>query len=83
MRDYSIKEIKAIEERLEHTIQKLEKLQKQAGIEPFIDNSDFIRIFKISNSTAKNWRTKGIIPYVQIENKIYYKVTDIKELFAI
>jgi len=83
MRDYSTREIKAIEERLEHTIQKLEKLQKQAGIEPFIDNSVFIRIFKISNSTAKNWRTKGIIPYVQIENKIYYKVTDIKELFAI
>ena len=81
MKEYSIREIKAIEERLEQTIQKLEKLQKQAGIEPFIDNSDFIRIFKISNSTAKNWRTKGIIPYVQIENKIYYMIEDIRQLF--
>lgn len=81
MKEYSIGKIKVIEERLEQTIQKLEKLQKQAGIEPFIDNSDFIRIFKISNSTAKNWRSKGVIPYVQIENKIYYKTEDIRELF--
>ena len=81
MKEYSIREIKVIEERLEQTIQKLERLQKQAGIEPFIDNSDFIRIFKISNSTAKNWRSKGVIPYVQIENKIYYKIEDIKMLF--
>ena len=80
MKEYSIREIKAIEERLEQTIQKLDKLQKQAGIEPFIDNSDFIRIFKISNSTAKNWRSKGLIAYCQIENKIYYKKIDIEKL---
>jgi hypothetical protein len=32
---------------------------------------------KISNSTARNWRNKGLIAYSQIECKIYYKVKDI------
>jgi hypothetical protein len=32
----------------------------------------------ISNSTARKWRNKGLIAYSQIENKFYYKVTDIE-----
>ena len=81
MKQYSNSDIEEIETRLDQTIKRLEKLQKQVCIEPFIDNSDFIRIFKISHSTAKNWRNKSIVPYVQIENKIYYKVSDVRELF--
>jgi len=81
MKQYDNSDIEEIETRLEQTIKRLEKLQKQVRVEPFIDNSDFIRIFKISNGTAKNWRSKGVIPYVQIENKIYYKVSEVRKLF--
>lgn len=55
-------------------------MQKNKLENQFIDNADFIQLMKISNSTARNWKNKGIIPYSQIENKIYHKVVDIQKL---
>ena len=79
----SIKEIdksrlKEIENKLEITIKKLDKLQGSILEKQIIDNADFIQLMQISNSTAKNWRNKGLIAYSQIGNKIYYKIEDIQ-----
>ncbi len=73
-------ELKEIQDKLEQTIKRLGKLQKSIFSNHIIDNSDFIRLMNISNSTAKNWRKKGIIPYSQIQNKIYYKTIDIQKM---
>ncbi|MCF6182128.1 helix-turn-helix domain-containing protein [Lutibacter sp.] len=56
------------------------KLQSNILEKQIIDNADFIQLMQISNSTAKNWRKKGIIAYAQIENKIYYKIEDIQAM---
>lgn len=48
--------------------------------DPFIDNSRFIQLMNISHKTAQMWRDSGIIGFSQIKNKIYYRVSDIKEL---
>ncbi len=78
IREIDITKLKEIENKLELTIKKLEKLQGNILEKQIIDNSDFLRLMQISNSTAKNWRKKGIIAYAQIENKIYYKIKDIQ-----
>lgn len=70
--------LKEVEEKLEITITRLDKLQGNILEKQIIDNSDFLRLMQISNSTAKNWRNKGIIAFCQIENKIYYKIKDIQ-----
>jgi hypothetical protein len=70
--------LKEIENKLELTIKKLDKLQGSILEKQIIDNADFIQLMQISNSTAKNWRNKGLIAYAQIENKIYYKIEDIQ-----
>jgi len=70
--------LKEIENKLELTIKKLDKLQSSILEKQIIDNADFIRLMQISNSTAKNWRNKGLIAFAQIENKIYYKIEDIQ-----
>ena len=75
-------ELKQIQEKLELTIERLDKLQRNKLEGLIIDNADFIRLLNISNSTAKNWRKKGIIAYSQIENKIYYKIEDIQLLLS-
>lgn len=36
------------------------------------DNSDIIRYWKISRRTLVDWRKKGLISYVRIQNKIWY-----------
>ena len=46
--------------------------------EPFIDNSDFMRLMKISRRTAQNWRDKGLIDFFQIGHKIYYRLEDVE-----
>lgn len=48
--------------------------------DPIIDNFRFIKLMNISAKTAQYWRDKKIIGYSMIGNKIYYRVSDIKEL---
>jgi predicted flap endonuclease-1-like 5' DNA nuclease len=48
--------------------------------DPFIDNPKFMELMGISAKTALNWREQGIIEYVQINAKIYYKLSSINEL---
>lgn len=46
----------------------------------FCDNEEFIRIMKISRRTSQFWRDSGIIDFIQINNKIYFRLKDIKQL---
>lgn len=73
-------ELREIQEKLEVLSNKINKIQKEKIELQIIDNADFIQLMNISNSTARNWRNKGIIAYSQIENKFYYKVVDIHKL---
>ena len=73
-------ELTIISEKLDFLIGKINKLEKNTFDNHVIDNADFIQLMNISNSTAKNWRNKGVIAYSQIESKFYYKVADIKLL---
>lgn len=56
-------------------------LNKQDFIDdPFIDNARFMQLMGISVKTAQSWRDSGLVSFSQIGNKIYYRVSDIKEL---
>ena len=76
----SRRELKEIKEKLDIITKKINKLQSNKLDNVIIDNADFLQLMNISNSTAKNWRNKGIIAYSQIESKFYYKVADIQML---
>ena len=45
-----------------------------------IDNAQFMKLMSISQKTAQTWRDSGLVSYTQINNKIYYKILDVKEL---
>lgn len=53
---------------------------KQFPNDQFIDNPKFMELMGISGKTAQSWRDKGIIGYSQIGSKIYYRLSDIREL---
>jgi len=44
-----------------------------------LDNSDFMEMFRISAKTAQNSRDEGLIEYVQVKGKIYYKLKDVQK----
>jgi len=74
--------LKEIQDKLDILTTKINRLQKNKLENQIIDNADFLQLMNISNSTAKNWRNKGVIPYSQIESKFYYKVEDIEFLLS-
>lgn len=65
-----LKELKAI----------LTKSQLLHQDDLFCDNEEFLKIMKISRRTSQFWRNTGIIGFIQIGNKIYFRLKDIQEL---
>jgi hypothetical protein len=56
------------------------KTQYLSEDELFCDNEEFMKIMRISRRTAQLWRDNGTIGFSQLNNKIYYKITDIQKL---
>jgi len=71
---------KELQSKLEIITSQLDKLGKQNPLsEKWLDNQDVCIILKISTRTLQNYRDKGILPFSQISNKIYYKASDIEK----
>lgn len=71
-------------ESLQNIELKLEKLTKLVTLKqerffdkPIIDNDELQQLFSISSGTAKNWRESGIIGFIIIRGKIYYRMEDV------
>ncbi len=73
-------------EQYERIQRKLDKIAsdfiyaRQLPDDMFIDNPKFMELMGISQKTAQAWRDNGIVGFSQVKNKIYYRMSDIKEL---
>lgn len=72
------------DEQFKQIIQSLDAIHRMldASEQPdeWLDNSDIIRLLKISKNTAAAWREKGILPFTKIGKKIYYQHNEIRHL---
>ena len=68
-----------IEKKLTELIKKLDKSLVQESIQ-LLDNYQFMDLMGISVKTSQSWCDNGLVSFSQIGNKIYYRVSDIKEL---
>ena len=66
--------------RLDYLVKQTELRSVQSPEYTILDNSDILRLFKISSKTASNWREEGILPHSQIKGKLYYKLSDIHKV---
>jgi hypothetical protein len=55
-------------------------LSKNSLSDHYIDNNEFIIKMNISKRTAQLWRDKGLIKFIQIGAKIYYKLPDVEQM---
>ncbi len=46
----------------------------------YIDNSDLLKLLKISARTAQDYRDRGILPHSKIQSKLFYKLSDIEQM---
>ena len=60
--------------------EKLEQLIKKKACldgEDLLDNQDLLQVLKISHRTLHRFRSSGELPYVKMNGKIYYKLSDV------
>jgi hypothetical protein len=73
-------------ERIEQFRASIEKIKGKATLsksslsDHYIDNNQFIIKMNISKRTAQLWRDKGLIKFIQIGAKIYYKLPDVEQM---
>lgn len=81
------KAIRKVEIKLDSIQVQVDKLNqmlsnpKKSNPTGLIDNAEFIRIMRISDKTSQNWRQNKVIQYSLIGGKIFYRISDIIELF--
>ena len=69
--------LKKINDRLEYLIKQQKISNIQSPEYTILDNADIMQLFKITAKTASTWRNDGILPYLQVKSKIFYKLSDI------
>ncbi|WP_225035110.1 helix-turn-helix domain-containing protein [Winogradskyella sp. SM1960] len=72
--------LKKINERLEYLIKQQKINNIQSPEYTILDNADILQLFKITTKTASTWRNEGILPYLKIKNKVFYKLSDMHEV---
>lgn len=60
----------------------IEKLMCQSFFDDWIDNQDVVQMLHLSLRSLQSLRSKGILPYSRINNKIYYLRRDIEKLLT-
>lgn len=55
-------------------------LKSAEANDDWIDNDAFIKLLKISRRTAQSYRNSNLIGFSQINNKIYYRSSDVQQL---
>ncbi len=48
----------------------------------WLNNEDVCRLLGISKRTLQTYRDKGILPYSQINHKMFYKASDVETLLV-
>ncbi|MDR3652357.1 MAG: helix-turn-helix domain-containing protein [Paludibacter sp.] len=74
--------MKKLSEKLETTDKKLERLlNHQACLngDELLDNQDLIGMLKVSHRTLQRYRSKGKLPYCNMNGKSFYRLTDVQK----
>jgi len=48
--------------------------------EKFLTNKEVCQILNVSTRTLQEWKSKGVIPYIQLRGKILYWQSDINKM---
>ena len=76
------KTLEAIEDRFGQFINRIDGLccRHNKEVSKWLDNADVCQMLNISKRTLQTYRDTGIIPYAQINHKMFYKPKDVEEV---
>jgi len=73
---------KGINEVVEETRRALENRTPNLNGEKLMTNKEVCRMLKVSPRTLQDWKTGGILPYIQLKGKILYRESDIGKVLS-
>lgn len=78
------KTLEAVERAFERFENRIEELctGRTKRLSQWLDNGDVCRLLNISKRTLQTYRDNGILPYSQINHKMFYKSSDIEVLLG-
>ena len=56
------------------------KIDRLLSGEKLLDNQDLCFMLKVSTKTLQRYRKKGILPYLTLDGKYFYRASDIHKL---
>ena len=75
-----------IMDRLDMQDKKIDRLLNSQNCldgEKLLDNQDLCFLLKVSVKTLQRYRKKGILPYLLLDGKYYYRASDIHKLIPV
>jgi hypothetical protein len=81
--EYYEKTAKQIQQLLDKVDEISSMIKTRSGFDAedmYIDNNEFLQLFKVSRRTAQHWRDSGIIGHTMIGSKIYYCLADVQKM---
>lgn len=74
--------IKQLFEKIEVADKKIDRLLNHDTClkgDELLDNQDLIGMLKVSHRTLQRYRTKGKLPYCNLNGKSFYRLTDVQK----
>lgn len=53
------------------------------GLKNWLDNQEVCDVLRINKKTLQAYRTKGLLPFSRIKNKLFYKPEDVRRLLEL
>ena len=72
-----------IMDRFDMTEKKIDRLATQRNCldgEELLDNQDLCLLLKVAPRTLTRYRKKGILPFLMLDGRCYYRATDVHKL---
>ena len=68
-------------------IKRIDQLEKHlstianGSLKKLYSEKDFVSLLQISKKTAQNYRDRGLVTFIKVGSRIYYRDEDIEDLF--
>jgi len=69
------------DEKLDSIGSRLDRIEQNNYRNQNLTKKEAAKLYKVCVKTLEIWMRKGLLPYIQVQSKIFLKVSDMEDLF--
>jgi hypothetical protein len=74
-------ELELIQQKLQH-IETLLKNKQPENTDAILTSEQVMSLLKVSRRCLQNWRDEGLIEYIAVRGKFFYRMSSIEKMFS-